>query len=292
MNTRIVFFGTPDFVVPVLEHLSKNFDVVGVVTAPDSIEGRKKILTPSPVKKFAVQNLPHAAVFTPQQFNNTTIQQLHDLNPDIFVVAAYGKILPQELLDLPKFGAINIHPSLLPKYRGPSPIQTAILNGESKTGVTIIKMDEKMDHGPILSQWSYEIQITDTFESMHYALFKQAAEKLSEIISNLIKGDVKPVPQNDHEATYCQKITKADGFVDDVSTIDPAKLDRMVRAFYPWPTVWTKLKEDFGGQAKKGALLKLLPGKRIQLEGKSVMSYKDAVNGYPGLKMLLEPLLA
>jgi len=291
MSTRIIFFGTPNFVVPVVEKLSQDFTVAGIVTAPDSLEGRKKVLTPSPVKKFAQQNLPDTVIFTPQQFNNQEIQQLKDLKPDLFVVAAYGKILPEEVLEIPQNGPINIHPSLLPKYRGPSPIQSAILNGETNSGVTIIKMDEKMDHGPILSQWDYEIKATDTFESMHQTLFKEAAAKLPAVLQKLLNNEIKPTTQDDEDATYCKKITKKDGYIEDIQTIDSAKLDLMIRAFYPWPTAWTRLPEDFGGQAKKGSILKLLPGKKVQLEGKSIMGVKDAVNGYPALRKLLEPLL-
>src|SRR5579864_8312029 len=143
---KVVFFGTPIFVVPILKELAEYFEVVTVVTTPDQKLGRKQLLTPSPVKIYAQKhNIP---IITPQQFNNETIEQLRNFKPDLFVVAAYGKLIPNDLLELPTYGAINIHPSLLPKYRGPTPIQTALLNGETTTGISFIKMDEEMDHGP------------------------------------------------------------------------------------------------------------------------------------------------
>jgi methionyl-tRNA formyltransferase len=287
---NIIFFGTPAFVTPILEELHNKFIVVGIVTSPDNIEGRKKILTPSPVKQWSNDHGTSEVILTPEQFNNKTLQQLKDLKPDMFVVAAYGKILPREVLSIPKYGSVNIHPSLLPKYRGPSPIQTAILNDDEETGVTIIKMDEEVDHGPILAQWSVQISTTDTFESLHTALFQQTAAKLPAIIADYREGKITPAVQNDAEATYCLKITREDGFIDLNKPVDRSLVDRKIRAFYPWPTAWIRLDKDYGGQAKKGAILKLLPGGKIQLEGKNTVSKKDFLNGYPQSKELFERL--
>lgn len=283
---KIIFFGTPDFVVPVLNSLSTSFDVVGVVTTPDTREGRKKILTPSPVKKAYLAKNPDGTVLTPQQLNNEILQELQSLNPDLFVVAAYGKIIPQSILDIPAYGSINIHPSLLPKYRGPSPIQSAILDGEKITGVSIILMDSQMDHGPLLSQWEHPISDHDTFASLHHILFQQAAEKLPNVIKEFIQNKLTPHTQDESQATYCQKIEKEDGHIELNAPPPPDRLDRMIRAFYPWPTVSTKITLKNGEQKT----MKLLPEKKIQIEGKNVMSIKDFLNGYPTLKETINRL--
>jgi methionyl-tRNA formyltransferase len=274
---KIIFFGTPSFVIPVLESLVSSFEVIGVVTAPDSIQGRKKVLTPSPVKQFALeQNIP--------------VLQPHELKTeeaDLYVVAAYGKIIPQSILDIPKNGALNIHPSLLPKYRGPSPIQTALLHGNEKTGVSIIKMDAKMDHGPIVSQWETAISPNDTFESLHNSLFQDAADRLPAIISDFINGKITPIQQDEAGVSFCKMITRESGYFDSTNPPSPEELDKMIRAYYPWPTAWTKVRI----KNNEERIMKLLPGKRVQMEGKNVMEMKDFLNGYPELTPLLEKLL-
>lgn len=287
MKQKIVFFGTPDFVIPVLQSVYDHFDLVGVVTAPDTIQGRKKVLTPSPIKQFTLLHYPKLPVLTPLQFNSETIQQLYNLKPTLFIVAAYGKIIPQSILDIPKYGSINIHPSLLPKYRGTSPIQNAILNGDDTTGVTVIKMDARMDHGPILAQWEKPITPEDTFGSLHEALFKEAAEKLPEIISQYVSGEITPQPQDDTQATYCDKITKEDGYFSLDNPPDPVTLDRMIRAYYPWPTAWTKLQMANG----KSQIVKFLPERKVQVEGKNVVTVKEFLNGYPELRGEIQKLL-
>ena len=274
---KVIFFGTPSFVIPVLESLVSSFEVIGVVTAPDSIQGRKKILTPSPVKQFALeQNIP--------------VLQPHELKTeeaDLYVVAPYGKIIPQSILDIPKNGALNIHPSLLPKYRGPSPIQTALLHGNEKTGVSIIKMDAKMDHGPIVSQWETAISPNDTFESLHNSLFQDVADRLPAIISDFINGKITPIEQDEAGVSFCKMITRESGYFDSTNPPSPEELDKMIRAYYPWPTAWTKVRI----KNNEERIMKLLQGKRVQMEGKNVMEMKDFLNGYPELTPLLEKLL-
>lgn len=277
---RVVFFGTPDFVLPILQILIDNFEVIGVVSAPDSIQGRKKELTPSPVKKFAIEN--DIPVLNLKDLKHSTNDQA-----DLFVVAAYGKIISQEILDLPKNGAINIHPSLLPKYRGPSPIQSTLLNGDKATGISIIKMDEEMDHGPIVSQWEYPITNTDTFQSLHQTMFKDAAERLPKIIEGFVNGKISPMPQGKENVTYCKMITKETGYFESEDPPPPDVLDQMIRALYPWPTAWTRL-QMANGELR---IVKLLPEKMIQFEGGRPMRIKDAINGYPELKKQLERLL-
>lgn len=273
---RIVFFGTPSFVVQILESLLRYFDVIGVVTTADTIQGRKKLLTPSPIKVFAKQH--NIQVLQPDKLS-TINSQLSTFSPDLFVVAAYGKLVSKNTLAIPKFGALNVHPSLLPKYRGPSPVQTALLHGDTVSGVTIIKMDEEMDHGPIIAQWKLPISRTDTAESLHYRLFQDAADKLPGIIKDYIKGKITPVPQDDSQATYCQKITKEHGFFESANPPPAEKFDHMIRALYPWPTVWTKIPMANG----KWKIVKFLPEKRIQMEGKKAMTVKEFLNGYPEL---------
>src|SRR5579862_4960577 len=183
---KIVFFGTPQEVVPVLKNLTENFEVSAVVTAPDQKSGRKQLLTPSPIKEFAQKHKLH--VLTIQQWNNEAMKQLESFKPDLFVVAAYGKIVPNNILKLPKYSAINIHPSLLPKYRGPTPIQTTLLNGDKQSGITFIKMDEQMDHGPILHQIPFTLEETDTFGWLMKNTFAQAAQILPYVIEEYIAG--------------------------------------------------------------------------------------------------------
>lgn len=274
---KIIFFGTPAFVLPVVESIKQSFDLVGIVTTPDTIQGRKKILTPSPVKEYGqTNNIP---VFTFQQFNTETATQLIVLQPDLFVVAAYGRIIPLSIINIPKYGAVNIHPSLLPKYRGPSPIQSALLNGDGKTGVTLIKIDEKMDHGPVLIQWAIDLTPTDTFANLHASMFEEAAERLSQAITDYTTGKIQPKPQDDAKATFCSLITRESGYFDYNNPPSTVQLDRMVRAYFPWPNAWTKIntKNDVD------RIVKLLPENKIQFEGGKVMPIEDAVNGYPEL---------
>src|SRR4030042_5700331 len=167
---KIIFMGTPDFIVPILDVLIMNYNIIAVVTQPDKKVGRKQILTQSPVKKFALAN--KIEVLQPEKIkgNNEFICRIKDLNPDLIIVAAYGLILPKEILDIPKFGTINIHASLLPTYGGASPIQAAILNGDKETGVTIMLVNEKMDEGNILMKKTITITDKDNFGSLHNKL--------------------------------------------------------------------------------------------------------------------------
>ncbi|MBI5044577.1 MAG: methionyl-tRNA formyltransferase [Candidatus Levybacteria bacterium] len=287
MNLKIVFFGTPTFVIPILENLSKHVEIVGVITTPDSPQGRHHVLTPTPVKQFATTTFPPIPILTPEKLDNETKQILEDIKPDIFVVAAYGKIIPQSILDIPKYGSINIHPSLLPKYRGSSPIQTMLLHGDKESGVTIMLMDEKMDHGPILKQWTVPVSNDQTFESLHQSMFKDAADQLPQVIHDFVEKKLTPIPQNDNDATYCEKTTKESGYFDSANPPMPDVLDRMIRAFYPWPSVWTRLTMPNGSKQ----IIKFYPEKRIQVEGKKIVTIEEFLNGYPKLRQQLEQLL-
>ncbi len=197
---------------------------------------------------------------------------------DLGVVSAYGRILTKQELNTPKYGFINVHPSLLPKYRGPSPIQQAILNGDKISGITIIKMDEEVDHGPILYQEELELLDSDNFDTLSKKMFLRSSKILPKIIKDFINGKIKLIEQDHSYATYCPLLTRKSGFFD----IDnpPEKLDRMIRAYYPWPGVWTRWSFD-SAQDKNNNIVKFYPNGKIQMEGKKVMPWKDFLNGYP-----------
>lgn len=191
---------------------------------------------------------------------------------DLAVVAAYGHILTKEQLDTPKFGCINVHPSFLPKYRGPSPIQTAILNGEKITGVTFIKMDEEIDHGPILYQETLDLSDMDNFHTLSKKMFLRSSEVLPKIIEDFISGKIVPKEQDHSKRSSTPHLTKEDGYFDINNPPSEDKLDKMIRAYYPWPGVWTRW---------NGKIVKFLPRGFIQMEGRKTISFKDFLNGYP-----------
>lgn len=283
---KIVFVGTPSFVVPVLESLINKFDVIAVITAPDQKVGRKQLLTPSPIKVFAEKN--NIPVFNDLKSENVKEKVAQS---DLLIVAAYGKLIPNDLLTMPKFGAINIHPSLLPHYRGPSPVQTAIANGDKETGFTFMKMDEQLDHGPLLVSKTEPISDNDTFETLVTRLFYKSAEVLPEVLANYISGKLKHEPQDESKTSYSKIIVKEDGYfeLDSIKSEEAKqKVQRMIRAYYPWPTAWTLLRlKASEGQAKE-KIIKFLPNQKLQLEGKKPVSLKDFLNGYPEMKEKIE----
>ncbi|MDP2967373.1 MAG: methionyl-tRNA formyltransferase [bacterium] len=228
---KIIFIGTPEYGAIILEGLIKGgYRPVLAVTVPDKPKGRKQILTPPVVKVVAKKhNIP---VEQPEMIKNLKLK-IKNLKPDLGILAAYGQIIPKDILDIPKFGFLNVHPSLLPKYRGPSPIQFTILNGEKKSGVTIILMDEKIDHGPIISQKSLEIEEQETAETLHNKLAQLGAYLLLETIPKWVKGLIKPKEQDDVQATFTKILFKEDGKIDWKKPVE--LLEREIRAFYPWP---------------------------------------------------------
>ena len=236
-NLNIAFFGSPQFAVDVLDSLKKNGIIPNlVVTQPDKPAGRKLLLTPPEAKVWAEEN--GTSVFQPETLKDEEIvQALTDEGPwDIFIVAAYGKIIPRAVLDIPKHGTLNVHPSLLPKLRGASPLQSAIL-GENKTGVSIMLLDEKMDHGPILAQ---EKTLVDIWPPKASELEKttgiQGGNMLAEIIPQWVAGEIKPQEQDHSAATFTQKITKQDGLIN--LNDDPEKNFRKIQAFDIWPRTY------------------------------------------------------
>lgn len=232
--------GTPDFAVPCLEKLiDSNNDVAAVFTQPDKPVGRKQILTPPPVKTCAVEN--DIKVYQPVSLkkDNSNTELLKSINPDIIVVVAYGKILPSEILNIPKYGCINVHASLLPKYRGAAPIQWSVLNGDSETGVTIMQMDEGLDTGDMLLVKKTNIDINETSEELFNRLSLIGSETLVECLDLIEREKIVPLKQDDSKATYAEKITK------NLCPIDWQKssleIHNQIRGLQTWPCATTKL---------------------------------------------------
>lgn len=236
MSARIVFMGSPEFAVPTLQNLAIHFPVVGVVTQPDRPSGRGRQLTPPPIKDLAINlNIP---LIQPARLRETfAMEQLRSWDPELIVVAAFGQILRPEVLSLPHHGCINVHASLLPRWRGAAPIQAAIFNGDNKTGITIMLMDPGIDTGPILSQREESIFTDDTAETLSKRLANLGAELLLDTLPGYLAGHIHPQKQNDDLATYAPMFKKEDGLLD--FNINAEKLVRQVNAFHPWPGTYT-----------------------------------------------------
>lgn len=234
---RIIFAGTPDFSLPTLETLIKDerFTVVGVLTAPDKPVGRKQVLTPPPVKTAALNHgIP---VLQPARVMDA-YDAITALKPDCMVVIAYGHIIPQRLIDLPPHGIVNLHASLLPRWRGASPIQAAIAAGDTQTGVTLMKIDAGCDTGAILAQETYSIKGNETGASLHDALAQLSAEVARQYLQTYLTGSLEPQPQNDAQATSAKKLTRETGHIDWQQPA--AAIERLVRAYHPWPGTWSQ----------------------------------------------------
>lgn len=222
--------GTPEFSVPVLEGLIENYQVVGVVTQPDKEVGRHHEIKPTPVKEVALKN--NILVLQPQRIKKE-YQEILGLNADLIVTCAYGQMIPKEILDAPKYGCINVHASLLPKLRGGAPIHRAIINNETRTGITIMYMVEKMDAGDILAQEETPIFKEDNVGILHDRLSKMGAKLLIETIPDLINGKIKPIPQKEEEVTYAWNIKREEEKIDfNQRTID---IYNQIRGLNPWP---------------------------------------------------------
>lgn len=283
---KIIFFGSSKYSTIVANALHQNIGLSAIVTLPDRPIGRHKTITPNPVKIFAQKN--NIPFITADTLDKETIENLSRLKPDFLVIADYGKILPKELLVLPTYAPLNVHHSLLPKYRGPSPAASAILAGDPISGVTIIQMSEKLDAGDILAQKEYTLKKNETTESLLIALNTMGGEILMKVLHEYTQGKIKKIRQQESQTDYTQKIKKTDGFIDSQNPPPPQQIDRMIRAYYPWPTAWTRLPLSPSGQEK---IVKFLPEKKIQVEGGKPMSIKDFLNGYPKLKTTIEKLI-
>jgi methionyl-tRNA formyltransferase len=274
-NLKIAFFGSPLFAVQSLEKL-KELGIVPdlVIAQPDKPAGRKLLLTPPETKVWAEEN--NVAVFQPKTLRSEeTVQAIKDEGPwDLFIVAAYGKIITQEILNIPKHGSLNIHPSLLPKLRGASPLQSAILN-EDETGVTITLVDAEMDHGPILAQEMTTIEWPPKESELQKITAEQGARMLAEVIPKWVKGEITPRDQEHDKATFTKKITKEDGLLD--LNGDPEKNYRKIQAFDIWPRTYflaekngTKIRVIITDAELKDGKLTI---KKVIPEGKKEMDY-------------------
>jgi len=280
-NLKVVFMGTPDFAVPSLKLLSDaGYEIPLVITQPDKPAGRGKKLTPPPVKVVAKElGIP---VYQPEKVkdNKELLEKLRELSPDLIVVAAYGRILPDEILELPKFKCVNVHASLLPEYRGASPIQSVLLDGKEKTGVTIMLISSELDAGDIISQREVKIEREDNAKTLHDKLAKVGAELLVETIPLYVLGKLKPIPQDHSKATYCKPITKDMGKID--WNLSAEKIFNMVRAFTPWPSAYT----SFNGKRIKITKAEVCSGKGTP--GEVIKADKELIvaTGDKALKIL------
>ena len=304
---KIIFMGTPDFAVPVLSALlDAGHDIVAVYTQPDKRSGRGKQLAATPVKRYAQdRGLP---VRQPASLRPPQVQEeLASHSPDVIAVAAYGLFLPAGTLEMPPLGCLNVHPSLLPRYRGPSPVASAILDGGPVTGVTVMKIDEGMDTGPIVARRETTIVPKESAQELTLRLFQMGASLLVEVLPAWERGEIQPCPQDDSQAAVTRRLSREDGEID--WGLDAVRIARQVRAYQPWPGSFTRW---------RGRLLKVIdasatespdatpspPGsvvslpdrgigiatgdgvlavRRLQLEGRRVVDTAEFVQGYPDL---------
>ena len=305
---KVIFIGTPEYSVLTLEALiaDERFDVVAVITAPDAPSGRKQILTPPPVKvaaqKHGLKILQPIHLAGRDEALPRLYDEIKNLSLDVIITIAYGQIIPPEILNIPKYGCLNLHASLLPKYRGASPIQAAIKKGDTQTGVTLMKMDEDLDTGPIIAQEKITITPNETGESLHDKLAKLSAQTLLKHLPDYLAGKITPQAQDDAQASVASKLTRKNGRID--WTKPAEEIERMVRAYYPWPGTWSmwsgqtlkiiaadpqilksnhsqpgtvfKYNEKLAVQCGNGALAI----ETLQLEGKKSMSAAEFLRGY------------
>lgn len=297
---KVIFCGTPEFAVPFLISLmhDNEIEVQAVVTQPDKPVGREQILTPPPIKETAQQyNLP---VLQPEAINEDFLELIKKMKPDFIVVIAYGMILPKEMINIPKYDCINVHASLLPKYRGASPIQTALLNGDKETGVTIMQIDEELDKGGIYLLRKVAIDSTDTSEILSKRLAEIGAIILPSVLKDIADEVLTPLPQNEDDANYCKKISKKDAHIDPKKESADQILNKL-RAFTPWPGIYMDFKgkrlkilnaKDSKEKAKAGEFKdvdgRLILGTnkdsielfKVQMEGKNPVLAKEFINGF------------
>jgi len=301
-DLRVVFMGTPDLSAKIFRALHEaGYNIVGVFTQPDKKVGRKQLIEKSPVRILAEEN--NIPVFTPARLDEFATNELSALQPDLIVLIAYGKILPQTILDLPKYGAINIHPSILPKYRGPSPIQNALLNGDEITGTTIMKMDASMDTGDILAQETITIENQETYSELENKSSDLSIKTLLKILPRWVAGEITPQKQDSSAATYCKMIQKNDGQIDWQDSAQ--NIYNKYRAFQNWPGIFTtwngkrlKLNKinftaDISSTHSNGEIFQIddricvqaadgaIELHEVQLEGKPSMQTSNFLNGYP-----------
>ena len=278
---KVVFFGSSRFVTPTLEMLYNNFDLSLVVTT------EQNSFDPVP---FFCKNNKVDFISVRKSADIIYRYEIENSMADIGIVADFGIIIPQRLFKTFPRGLINIHPSLLPKYRGPSPAQYAILNGETTTGVTIIKLDKYVDHGPVLAQVEEPIHSYDTSQTLYERLFKIGANLLQKTLLDFDRGKFILIPQNHEHATFTKPLTRDDGYIEIKNFFSGKEfLDRMIRAYYPWPEVWTRAK--LSEKEEDTRIVKFVPEKKIQVEGKLEIPVKDFMNGYPDADKALKEFI-
>lgn len=304
-STKVIFMGTPEFAVPVLQTLIDNTEVVLVVTQPDKLVGRNKVLTPPPIKQLALEN--NIEVFQPTKIREE-YERITSLNADLIITCAYGQIIPEEILNNPRLGCINVHASLLPRLRGGAPIHHAIIDGEEKTGITIMYMDKKMDTGDIISTVEYKIKDTDNVGTLHDELSKLGSELLLQTLPSIVDGTNNRTPQNHDEATYAWNIKREE---EHLTFNRPSKeILNQIRGLNPWPTAnaiildqEVKILEAYIGEKDS----KLSPGivceinkdnfaittndkiihiTKVKPFGKKIMDARDYINGMDREKFL------
>ncbi len=295
--------GSPKFALPVLKNLiDSHHNLVGIYTQPDKPAGRGRQMKSPEVKLFA-KDLGFDVHQPPSLKDSKIYEEISQLKPDLIIVAAYGKLIPKELLSIPKFGFWNLHPSILPEYRGPSPVISAILDGKASTGVTLMQMDEGLDTGPIIEQEQFELNTTDSAEEITGKLFVIGGEMLMKNIPNLISGSVTQKPQSTDLATITNLVKKSDGLINWNDTAE--HIIRMERAYRNWPGIYTKWKNktikilelkvnkldescEAPGKVKKLEDKLIIQTKngsliisKLKLEGKKEVSGVDFISGYP-----------
>lgn len=304
---RVVFMGTPEFSGEVLEGIiAAGYNVVAAYTRPDKPVGRKQEVVASAVKRLASER--HIPVEQPARFDDETVKGLREYEPDLIIVAAYGRILPESVLSIPGFGCLNVHASLLPRWRGASPVQNALLAGDTETGVSIMLMDAGMDTGPVFAQESFEIAADDTTDTLLSRMSAAGVRLLISIIPKWIEKRTEPVEQDDSKATLCELIEREDGRIFWNETA--ANILNRYRGLHPWPGIFTFWKRDdgllrlkltritiqktdpaikrkFGEVFESGEKVAIQSGEgivyveKIQPEAKGAMPIRDYVNGHP-----------
>ncbi|ASE60001.1 methionyl-tRNA formyltransferase [Staphylococcus saprophyticus] len=268
--SKVIFMGTPDFSTKVLEMLIAEHDVIAVVTQPDRPVGRKRVLTPPPVKEVAIKHgLP---VYQPEKLaQSSELEQLIDLEADLIVTAAFGQILPESLLNAPKLGAINVHASLLPKYRGGAPIHQAIMDGQTETGISIMYMVKKLDAGDIISQQAIEIEHQDDVGTMHDKLSFLGAELLKETLPSIINGTNNRITQNESEASFATNISRKQEKIDWYQSAEV--IYNHIRGLSPWPVAYTVMDDGnmkvYASRIEKGKTGE--PGTIIETTKKAII---------------------
>ncbi|HEX9664621.1 MAG TPA: methionyl-tRNA formyltransferase [Patescibacteria group bacterium] len=300
-NKKIIFIGTSEFASIILENLIKNDQAPHIIVSrPDKPRGRKKEIIDNQVVKFAKEK--KTQLLQPEKISSI-FNLLKETDPDLIIVAAYGRIIPKKIIDLPRFGSINVHPSLLPKYRGPSPIQFTLLNGDQFTGASIMLMDDKMDHGPIIAQEKHKISNRETFLTLQKELADLSSKLLIKTLPQWLNQSIKPMEQNHQFATFTKILTKKDGKIDWSKTADD--IDQQIRAFDSWPGTWAGwnnkilkihkahpaeidlnnqqfgqvFQDDYNNIIVRCGFGNLILD-RLQMEGKKEMSAADFVRGH------------